>query len=240
MCPPSAHPSIPKIFHQIWIDFGKGKEPTEEYRNLTERLIRLHPGWRHILWYEKEIIEQISAHVPFFLHTFKSYDKPVKKHDSARFVILYALGGVYLDHDFIPIKSIEPALGNCRFIAMSEPIRNNKFMPANGVIGSVAKNPFLLFAINLMNSPKIANSYILEAAGPDLMNNALKAYGMKEETSGFRVYHPKFFNPIRWTQGSKRIKNYTIVQIKALFPECIFVQFFQADWLDQYKKRQQK
>ena len=54
----------------------------------------LHPGWEHILWHETEIIEQIKEHVPFFLSTFISYKRPIKRHNSARLVVLYPMGGI--------------------------------------------------------------------------------------------------------------------------------------------------
>lgn len=191
----------------------------------------MHPDWRFILWNESQIIEQINTHFPFFLHTFKAYDRVIKKHDAARLIVLHSMGGVYLDHDFIPIKRIEPALGTCKFISSSEPQGDNKFNPTNGILGSVAKNSFLLFAIQMMNSPEIASKSVLWATGPFLLEAALQAYIRAQKPMGFRIYHPKFFNPFSWTEGSQRIKKYTYNEIQTRFPDCIFVQFFQADWV---------
>ena len=233
--PSTGQQFIPKIFHRIWIDFGKGKEPTEEYRNLTERLLNMHPGWEFKLWHENEIIEQIKEHVPFFLHTFESYDKRIKKHDSARIIVLHAKGGVYIDHDFIPIKRIEPALGTCKFFSSSEQLGENKYRPTNGIMGSVARNPFLLFAIQAMSLPETASQHVLYATGPIFLENALKAYIRAQRPTGLKIYHPKFFNPFSWSEGSQRIKNYTITEIQSRFPDCIFVQFFQAVWLSEYE-----
>lgn len=237
-CPPTDQPPIPKIFHRMWINFGKGEEPSNEYQNLTERLMKLHPGWRYILWHEQKIITAIKEHVPFFLHTFESYDKPIKKHDSARMVILYAMGGVYLDHDVIPIKSIEPALGTCRFFGVSGFLKDGKkFGTNNDLMGSVAKNPFLMFAIKMMNSPEIAKLHVLHATGPDLLGNALKEYIREEHPTGFKIYHPKFF-ALTFQVTANALKenglNATIEEIKSRAPDCIFAHYFLSSWMVYY------
>lgn len=230
LCPARAQPLIPKIFHHIWIDFGTGKKPTEFHQNLTKRLLDLHPGWEHILWHESEIIEQIKEHVPFFLSTFLSYKRPIKRHNSARLVILYAMGGVYLDHDYIPLKSIEPALGSCKTIFISEKYEG-AFVPTNSLMGSVAKNPFFSFALDKMTTPEYVriNS---GATGVRQFGMALKAFIKKERPTRFKLYHPKFFNPFSWDEGAERIKKYTLEDVKSRFPDCIFYQFFEAAWLN--------
>ena len=43
LCPPGDQ-KIPKIFHQIWLDFGKGTEIPAHYQNYTNRLLELHPN----------------------------------------------------------------------------------------------------------------------------------------------------------------------------------------------------
>ena len=230
LCPPTDHPPIPKIFHHIWFDFGKGKEPNAEYQNLTDRLLRMHPGWKHILWHEAKVIKLIEEQVPFFLYTFQSYDMNIKRHDSARLVILYAMGGVYLDHDFIPIKSIEPALGTCKFFVSTEENKKNVFTAWNGIIGSVAKNPFLLFALKMMDLPEVRGQHVFFATGPRLIDRALNAYMKAERPDGFKIYHPKFFNPFTWAEGSGRIKNYTLAEIQSRVPDSIFIQFYQGSW----------
>ena len=43
------------------------------------------------------MVEQlISDHYPWFLHTFRTYDKEVKQADASRIFILHHYGGMYL------------------------------------------------------------------------------------------------------------------------------------------------
>lgn len=237
LCSPSVQPPIPKIFHQIWIDFGKGiKEPTQDYQKMTDQLVKIHPDWKYTLWHEEEIVELIKEHVPFFLATFQSYDVPIKKHDSARSVILYAKGGVYLDHDFVVLKRIEPALGMCTFFASSEQSGPSKFRATTGIIGSVAKHPFLLFYLHLISKPEISSQIVLWATGPSRLDVAVKTYINEQapNVNRFKIYHPKFFNPFTWLDAAEGIKNKTVAEIQESFPDSIFVHVFTTKWFAQY------
>lgn len=232
LCTKAVQPLIPKIFHQVWIDFGAGKEPTSEHLEQSNRLIALHPGWHYILWREQEIVGLIKEHFPFFLRTFNSYDKQIKKHDSGRLVILFALGGVYLDHDYIPVKNIEEALGTCTFFASNE--ENDTFVPGISIMGSVAKNSFFPFALHMRNLPEIATLPVLNATGPAQFASALKAYMKSHQPKGFKLYHPKFFNPFSWKEGAQQIKNYTLSHVRSRFPDCFFYQSYEAAWYAEY------
>ena len=66
------------------------------------------------------VLSLIEEHFPNFLKIYNSYDVQIKKHDAARIAILYVFGGVYVDHDFVALKNIEPALGICEFIIGGE------------------------------------------------------------------------------------------------------------------------
>ena len=127
---------IPKIFHQIWFDFGKGNGKTipQVYKNFTETLLELHSGWKLMLWDEERVEELLGKFYPELLPIWLSYDVSIKRHDSARIFILHHLGGVYLDHDFMPIKNIEPLIENYQFIIGRE--EYTSFLVANGFIGA--------------------------------------------------------------------------------------------------------
>ena len=229
LCPASDQPLIPKIFHQIWFDFGRRKAQTEFHKNQTKRLLDLHPGWRYILWHEDEVIQLIKEHVPFFLETFLSYKRPIKRHNSARFVVLYAMGGVYLDHDYIPVRSMDPALGLCKVILTTEE-NFDRLDPTNALMGGVAKHPFFSFALQKMTTSEYLNVN-KGATGVQQLIMAINAFMLeKEKPDGLKLYHPKFFNPVSWKEGTNRIKNYTVSEIRKRFPDSFFYQFYEGSW----------
>ena len=116
VCPLKGPQKIPRLIHQIWFDFGRGLggQPPLRYRRLSHRLRRLHPNWKYVLWSEDDVRLLIETKFPWFMPTWQSYDHVLKRHDVSRILIMAAVGGVYLDHDYaalLPLDGTEQAEG---------------------------------------------------------------------------------------------------------------------------------
>ena len=220
---------IPKIFHQIWFDFGNGnKIPTNFERN-TKRLLELHPGWEIKLWSEEQVEKLIIDNVPEFLDVWQGYDKKIKKHDSSRVIILHTHGGVYLDHDFIPIKNIEVLLGDNTFVIASE--ETSYVRTCNAFLASTKENPLLFEVLNDMYQPENRVKFVTDATGPGLWTESLRHYLSAEEyIPGIKIYHPKFLFPCHWNQNCDRFNIDNISQIKKEFPDCFLFQGYANSW----------
>ena len=224
---------IPKLLHQVWIDFGEGNEVFDKYEPYTARLIELHPGWKYKLWKEDEIIQLIEEHVPFFLQTFRSYDVPIKKHDSARSVILYVHGGVYLDHDSLIFKNLEPMLKTYDFVCAHEPpnIHDKNWHPfATNFLASVPHNEFLLFMLHQM--AHASHLHVMEATSPIRLEKSLTQYMAEnpEKCNDFKVYNHKFMMPIH----PKLLGEYNIKTLMDSYPESFALLLFHNTWVSQY------
>ena len=90
---------IPKIVHQIWL----GSSLPIKFRELRERWIRIMgQEWKFILW------DEVSIEI-FGLKNIEAYESAGnygEKSDIARYEILYRMGGVYLDTDMEPYRSL--------------------------------------------------------------------------------------------------------------------------------------
>ena len=125
---------IPKIVHQIWL----GSSLPVKFRELRERWIRIMGSeWKFILWDEIAIemfgLENIEA--------YESAGNYGEKSDIARYEILYRMGGVYLDTDMEPYRSLQPIHEKFEFyagIANTETIELN-----NALIASVPRHAIL-------------------------------------------------------------------------------------------------
>lgn len=219
---------IPKVFHTIWLDFGRGDKVFPKYLDNMEKLKSLHPGWELKLWNENEIIELIKINVPEFLETFQSYDIPVKKHDSARAVILYCFGGVYLDHDFIPLKNIEPLLKSYNFVVGSEV--KDDFVPCNAFMASSKESPLLKELLHQMNKPGVSEEFVLSATGPAILKKTMLKYSKNNDIEGIKVYTNEFFFPLSWDKDSKILADVLGEKIREKFPNSYLIQQFDASW----------
>jgi mannosyltransferase OCH1-like enzyme len=227
--PASTEPMhIPKVFHTIWINFGKGEEVFPKYLKNMENLINLHPGRELKLWREYEIIPLIKEHCSWFLDTFQNYDKPIKKHDAARIIILYAFGGVYLDQDFIPLKNIEPMLKGCKFVVGNETVHD--FVPVNGFLGSIKEFDFLKKVLEAMNKPGVLRQPVLLATGPALLKKVMLAYANTSDTTGMKVYGNEFLYPVSWA-NKRSLKEMGLERLKYRFPNSFLVQEYDASWM---------
>lgn len=215
---------IPKIIHTIWIDIGRGNEVLPKYEQNIRKLKQLHSGWSFKNWTEQEIIELIQFKHPYFLNTFLSYDVAIKKHDSARFIILDIFGGIYIDHDFIALKNLEPLLKFYELVLGNE--EHDRYSPSNAFIGSVPNHPFLKRMIREMNNSEIAQKFVLEATGCEIMKRVLSAY----INEAVKIYTPKFFFPLEYWNKSK-FKNFSQLDLKNEFPESYLIHEYDTLWM---------
>jgi mannosyltransferase OCH1-like enzyme len=92
-----------KTIHQIWLQ-GGDKVP-KEYQLFSETIRKFNPNYEHILWDEQKFYNRILSEYP----TYKSYYEKLPlihlKVDYMRYIILYLMGGIYVDMDAKSVKS---------------------------------------------------------------------------------------------------------------------------------------
>ena len=103
---------IPRVFHQIWI----GPERlSDRHRRFMDSWRELHPGWAFRLWTNETLPE-----LPNLQFQFDRAQSWAGKADIARYEILLAEGGVYIDVDLMCLKPIDPLLVDCEaFVPLS-------------------------------------------------------------------------------------------------------------------------
>jgi len=182
---------IPKIIHQTW----KSKEIPEKWAPLAEKVKTLNPDWEYRIWTDEDNDNFVKTEFPDFFPVFNAFPKIIMKADVIRYLIMYKIGGVYLDLDYemlqpfsftnekvvIPLnRSLKfgddhNGLGNCFFA--SEP--NNNF--------------WLDVITDLKNNPPKINSYteVIDATGPMLLTRIYNTKEYKDlETPERLIYHP--------------------------------------------------
>lgn len=221
---------IPKIFHTIWIDFGKGNDVFPKYHQNMKEFEQLHShrGWSFVHWKEAEILVLIQSKYPEFLSIFQSYDVPIKKQDAARYIILDFMGGVYIDHDFIPLKNIDPLLKFFDVVLGNE--EKNYYAPVGGFFASVPNHPLLKKIIEELKNPEVAKKFVLEATGPGMINRILLSYVKEHGNQGIKLYSSKFFYPVHYNNKSQ-LKSLNRSNLSTVFPESFLLQEYDTNWI---------
>ncbi len=152
---------IPHIIHIFWI--GPNPFPKESIANLRA-FKKFHPDWTMIFWTDslarpvpirgmkKRLVTgyDFGAAQPFI-------DKSTnwgEKTDLMRCVVLFDMGGLYVDHDVTPVKSFAKLADNYDFVAAFERMQYHPgiktyLVPANGLFLSKPGHPILAKALKL-------------------------------------------------------------------------------------------
>jgi mannosyltransferase OCH1-like enzyme/glycosyltransferase involved in cell wall biosynthesis len=114
--------NIPKIIHFIWL--GKNQIP-DIYIQYIKTWIQNHKDYLFCLWNDDNIPNLINQ---------KYYDNSTEyamKADILRYELLYFIGGIYIDCDFLCFKNIDPLINHLDAFSAYE---SNKYI-AIGIMG---------------------------------------------------------------------------------------------------------
>lgn len=123
---PLAHDGIPRAIHQVWIKSGDSTQGSRlGVRNVSSRnqasaasWLEGMPGYAHKVWGNDEIRKLISQHFPWFLTVYDGYALDIMRADAARYVLMYAIGGLYVDSDVALLEALPPELFGNRDISL--------------------------------------------------------------------------------------------------------------------------
>jgi len=95
---------IPKIIHQTYISLEK---LPKVWKDTPVTWQKYHPDWKYKFWSDDDCKQMVSQHFPEFLETYNSYKHNIQRADAIRPMVLYLYGGLYVDCDIQPIRSVE-------------------------------------------------------------------------------------------------------------------------------------
>mmetsp|Transcript_112731 Transcript_112731/g.283499 ORF Transcript_112731/g.283499 Transcript_112731/m.283499 type:complete len:450 (+) Transcript_112731:65-1414(+) len=106
---PSSNMVVPPIIHRIWMtnpdpDSPYHKMPPAYNESFTTWQAML-PGYSHVLWREADVRHLVQTGYDWLLPTFDSYSL-IQKVDTAKLLVLYSYGGLYVDLDIQPRHTV--------------------------------------------------------------------------------------------------------------------------------------
>lgn len=129
---PTGDKKIPKIIHQIWL----GEAIPNELYDLMDSIKKTNPGYEYRLWTDVEADDFEFKNKELY----KSCRNLGQKSDILRYAILEKFGGIYLDTDFIGIKSFDELLHLDFFTGVAYDQEPTLF---NGLIGCVPNHELI-------------------------------------------------------------------------------------------------
>jgi len=93
----SARRRIPRLIHQIW---RTDNVPLRWNATFHSVLAQNTGDFKHYLWTDVKMDRFVCEHEPeFYKNTYINYPYDIQRVDSFRYVVLYHLGGIYIDLD---------------------------------------------------------------------------------------------------------------------------------------------
>ena len=188
-----AHDSdrIPKIIFQTW---KSHHEMPDNYAYWRASFSRTNPGYRCLLWDDRDNRQFIVDKFAWFLPRFDCYPREILRADIIRLFFLYAYGGFYADMDSECVRSLEGmrTMGDVLLGRMGQDREFEHSIP-NAIMASKSRQAFWLlaiaFAIERLGDPSVPlagqRSRTEWLTGPLLVKDAAQFY-MSHSTEAVR------------------------------------------------------
>lgn len=92
--------NLNKVIHQIWLQPPTDKSP-EKYNKYTQTYKQYAEknNWEYIFWDDNSTELFVKSEFPQYYDKFFYLDSVIKKVDCLRYMLLYSIGGLYVDMD---------------------------------------------------------------------------------------------------------------------------------------------
>ena len=161
-------PVIPPIVHLIWVGDAEQPPYIEKYIQQWQTLM---PTWKIRLWKNADISEQEFP--PTAVKKINSCIKGAQKADIMRYFIIYKYGGIYLDTDIIPHKSLAPLIEWGKPIILCHDLQLTWEYIQCAFFAACPNEPLFKYACNLTECAIINTPDIHMHTGPRLLGEAV-------------------------------------------------------------------
>jgi mannosyltransferase OCH1-like enzyme len=162
-------PVIPKILHMIWVG---DKEQPEYVNTYKEQWQSLMPDWKVRLWTNEDINE--NEFPPDALEKIRNSTKGAQKADIMRYFFIYRHGGVYVDTDIRPCRSLDPIINMGRqVVACHDHPRVDWPYVAIGFFAAIPYHPLIAHVCRLALGATINTSDVNMHTGPRIFGDAI-------------------------------------------------------------------
>ena len=228
---------IPNIIHQIW---EGASEPLPEFlKELGSTWKDNHPSWSYEFWDKDRMNSFVEDNYPDFLETYLSYPYPVQRWDAIRYLILYKMGGLYVDFDYESIESVEKILTNKSCCFALEPNEHSLFFNKEYIISNafMACGPYHPFFKEIIQSLFINKHYnsndkfkvVMNTTGPFML---CRVYDEYINPNDVYLISSELVSPFTKYEVIEFIKGYdnsTILNLK--LKDAIAIHYYFGTWL---------
>lgn len=165
------HTRIPQILHMVWV--GSSNPKPDTFDMYVSQWKRLMPHWQIRIWGDEDITEE---HFPAdIIAKIHASEKGAQKCDIMKYHIVERYGGVYMDADVEPHRSLDPVIYdlNDADIVLCHDIPLTWEYMAVGFFAAIPHHPVLKLACEILKGATINTHDIHMHTGPQVMGWAM-------------------------------------------------------------------
>lgn len=196
---------IPKLIHQTW----KTNDIPTKWISFADKVKNLNPDWEYKLWTDRDNEDFVKTEFPDLYPIYMGFSRNIMRADVIRYLIMYKIGGVYLDLDYEVFEAFDFKEYSI-VLPMNQSIHNgdstNEF--GNCIFASIPGHKFWDDVIqDLITNPPLVQEHlqVLGATGPLFLTRIFNINSYDDFYTPERlVYHPDL---PKSKSGIKKIKN---------------------------------
>ncbi|WP_231562254.1 glycosyltransferase family 32 protein [Alistipes sp. ZOR0009] len=232
---------IPKIIHQVYVNQDG---PPPFFKRIATTWQKKHPEWKYIFWDEKKINHLLESEFPDFIPFYESLPYDIQRWDTIRYLILYKLGGVYVDMDYECIDPIDVLLVNSSCCMALEPSinakkHNKKQIISNAFMASIPQHSFIkniineiIQNINTIFSKKDITMHILESTGPFMLSRLYEKYKQKNDIT---LLSADLVTPLTMNEVNLLFSGGANEEIRNKINNSFAIHYFCGSWISKFR-----
>lgn len=232
---------IPKIIHQIWSGID-GPLP-EHFRMLGETWKKTYPDWEYIQWDKGMMDAFMERCFPQFVDIFARFPYNVQRWDAIRYLILYQMGGMYVDFDYESLRPMDGLLAGRECCFALEPDSHRRVFKRpvervfnNALMLSVPGHPFMRTVIEgVFTEESLKGGWgskdlcVLNTTGPWKLIDLYEAL-MPERQAGIYLIPAKYVTPFDVPQAFRVRSGEISDELEQCLEEAYAVHYFFGNW----------
>ncbi|MDD2244519.1 MAG: glycosyltransferase [Fermentimonas sp.] len=229
--------TIPKIIHQIWS--GVNEPLPKQFRNMGETWKKHYPAWRYELWDNKRMIEFVRNYFPQYWDIYDHFPYNIQRWDAIRYLILYKIGGMYVDFDYESLRSMDEIVRNKTCCFSMEPYIhrpvtkdfNNALMlctPGHFFMKRIIERVFC--SNNRYDTGEYTmDEIVFSTTGPWLINNLYTELTNEEKNEIFLI-PSEFVSPLDMWQTKAIINGTWNINFENILKEAYAIHYYCGGW----------
>lgn len=227
---------IPRIIHHV-CDYPDGVP--ENLLALAATWKQHHPNWEQRFWDREKMNEFVHTVCPDFEACYRAFPLNVQRWDVIRYLILYHIGGMYVDLDYECFRPFDAVLSGRECYIATEPTLHAEYndvpvMLNNALMAAAPGNRFMrqvIEELKTLDVNKYSNlekwKFVLQTTGPLMLTRVYESLTRK---TGVTLLPDELFMPLTPKELALAMHGKTTKYIREKLEHAFAVHYFLGSW----------